>query len=348
MKHIVHNIWFRLFSPLITGVIMYLLVLMFFNSLNQLSTTFFGQELILSISISYVVYFALRQLSVIVEAFIPFEVNPVRRMIAQYSGGVVLSGLLVWAIIAAYFSYILRYSNYTREASIFITLFVVMSLVYNSLYFSILYLNKQNREALEREEDMKKQLVNELSGLLRDTRPELFNLGMEALIVQLRKNKKEADKYITVFSKVYRYNLHSRKNELVNLRDELENLNYLLFILNSKYENNIKLITDINKEALDHQVLPTSLQILTEVSVFSSIIGMDSPLEIKLNTSSNNELIFRHNGIGALKESHLKNDIKYLSDSQKYFTGKPLIKEEKLKETIYRLPLIKDEIDSLE
>lgn len=348
MKHIVYNIWFRLIAPLLTGIIIYLLVLMFFDSLNQLTANFFGTELVLSILLAYGIYFVLRQFTVLWETLIPFEVNSTKRIIIQLIAGVFVACLIVWGIISLYFIYYLGYSKYMREASIFMALFSVMSLVYNSIFFSVIYLNKQNTEAVEREQEMNKHLLNDFGSLLRDTRPELFDLGMEALIIQLHKNKKQADKFISVFSNIYRYNIHSKRNELVSLSEELANLNNLLLILNTKYENNIKLETKLKSEDNSFHILPVSLQILTEVSVFSSIIGAESPLTITIEINQHKELLFKHNGIESVGETPLQNDLNYLSYSQKYFSGKPLKKECNSQETFYRLPLISQEIESLE
>jgi hypothetical protein len=345
---IVHNIGFRSVAPLCTGTIIYLLVLMFFDSLNQLSSNFFGGELLLTIGITYVVFFILRMLILLMHNLFPLEQLPKTRISVQFIAGVFIAGILTWVIIMLYFKYVLGFSQYNREASIFISLFVLISIIYNTLYFSIYYLNIQNEGAIEKEEQVKNLLINDFNGLLRDTRPELFTLGMEALLVQLRKNKSKADKYISTFCNVYRYNLHNRKSELIDLRDELNNLDNLLEVLNSKFENNISLTNKVSKEQYGAKLLPTTLQVLTETSVFSCIVNNESPMHIEIKTDSNGNLIFRHSGLIGLKDNHMQQDIQYLSNSQKYFTGKAIGVEKNISGIEYVIPLITNEIDALE
>ena len=345
---IIHNIWFRVLAPIFIGSIIYLLVLMFFDALSQLSTNFFGVELLITLGLTYVVFFLLRQLIRLWQSIFPIEELLKARIIMQFSVGLILSVIVTLEIIGLYFKNILGYSQYMHEAGIFISLFALLSLTYNILYFSLFYLNRNNETAIEREEQMKKLLISDFNGLLRDTRPELFTIGMESLIVQLRKDKKQADKYITTFCDVYRYNLHSRKNELIELREELANLANLFEILNAKYENNIHLENNLTSEIISYKVLPTTLQILTEASVFSSIINKDSPITIQLAADESMYLNFRHNGLPRLTENNIQQDFLYLSDSQKYFTGSPILIDEINTIKNYKIQLITNEIESLE
>jgi sensor histidine kinase YesM len=347
-ENILSNIWFRLLAPLFIGIVVYLLVLMFFDALTYIADNFFGLELLVTIIITYAVFMVLRQLNHLWQNLFSDAKSHQTILIVQFSTGIMLSSLLTWGLVSIYFKYVLGYSQYLREGIIFISLFSFISITYNILHVSIYYLNKSNAEAVEKEEQMKNKLVNEFNGLLRDTRPELFTIGMEALLVQLRKNKKEADQYITTFCDVYRYSLQSRHNELTELRHELNNMNNLIRILNSKYENNITFEHEVTTNQLSYQLLPTTLQILTEVSVFSSIINKDSPMKIHLSIDKDNKLIFTQNGLAGLTKKHIYEDVSYLSVSQKYYTGHEILTTYDNRLQIFSIPLITNNIDELE
>ena len=54
-KLFIHNPLFRIISPLCSGILIYLLILLINNNVSQLKETFLGQELYVCIGLTYLI-----------------------------------------------------------------------------------------------------------------------------------------------------------------------------------------------------------------------------------------------------------------------------------------------------
>ena len=59
-----NNPVFRLSAPLLTGIVIYLLILMFFDSVDMLAENFFSREVVFTIGLTYL-FFELYRLVII-------------------------------------------------------------------------------------------------------------------------------------------------------------------------------------------------------------------------------------------------------------------------------------------
>ena len=128
-KIFIHNPFFRLITPVFYGILVYVLILLINNNLDQLGSTFMNQEVYACIVLVYLLSETLRWNAIINERF--FKKNIQNQVIWQLLIGVGLSILVVSTFISAYFKWAYDFSIADSQLIIFNAIYAVTSLLYN-------------------------------------------------------------------------------------------------------------------------------------------------------------------------------------------------------------------------
>lgn len=109
----------------------------------------------------------------------------------------------------------------------------------------------------------------------------LFN-SLNVLTSLIEENPKNAQKFTTSLSKVYRYVLEQKNKELVTVDEELNFARTYMLLLKMRFEDSI--IFEIPDKATnpESRVVPLSLQLLLENAVKHNMVTSSKPLHIKI------------------------------------------------------------------
>jgi len=169
---------------------------------------------------------------------------------------------------------------------------------------------KQNLEELNRELEPR---INESSESLNEARTQLINLQKENLQSQFDVLKQQvnphflfnslnvltsliklepdlAEKFTEHLSKVYRYVLENKDNELVKLTTELDFLDAYIFLLNIRFMGKIIVNIRIPDEKRNCLVIPLAMQLLIENAIKHNAMSKKSPLVIDIFIDENHFL----------------------------------------------------------
>ncbi len=346
-KLLIHNIWFRILTPAFLGFLAYLLMLMSSDRLDQLTHLFFGPELLITIITSYLVITSIRLTIILFFNLQAKEDVNFKKMLLQTVLTMLVGGIFSSIPIIVYMKYLIGFSSFSKELTLFIVIFSFFSLFYNVLYFSLYFLNLKNNSALDYENQLHDSLIKEYKGFVRDIHPEFFYTGLETLIVLIRNDKNQADKFISKFSGVFRYIIDCKKKDLAMVSNEITNLNDLVYVFNQKFDNQIVFENKLGNDLATKHIVPCTIQCILELTVLTSIITKDCPLNIELY-KNDDDIIFKHNGLARINEGNKTKDLKHISDTQKYLSGRPITVEQEGTSTVYRIPVLVDDIDPLE
>ena len=89
---------------------------------------------------------------------------------------------------------------------------------------------------------------------------------------------------------MYRKLLLKRNQDVVDLSEELEFVEDYSFMLLSRFENMLRITTDIPAPLLSHKLPTFSLQLLIENCIKHNALSSDEPLEIKIFSSASGTL----------------------------------------------------------
>ncbi|MFN8208400.1 MAG: PAS domain S-box protein [Bacteroidales bacterium] len=131
---------------------------------------------------------------------------------------------------------------------------------------------KLQKENLQSQFDVLKQQVN----------PHFLFNSLNVLTSLIRIEPELAEKFTEHLSKVYRYVLENKDNELVPLATELDFLDAYIFLLNIRFMEKIKVQIDISEEQKVLRVIPLAMQLLIENAIKHNSMSKKSPLTIKI------------------------------------------------------------------
>ena len=292
-KLFVHQPLFRLLSPIFSGVIVYLLVLLLNNNIEQIQEEFFNQELYFCIALSYLIQEFSRILLILFKRFLSNQISAIN-IVSQVVISMVLCLVLSTIAINLYFEYLLGFSVTSEEIYVFNSIFCSITLIYILLYISHQYLFKVNTEKLQQEELIKQNIEDEFKQLKKGINPKLLFESLESLIVLIKNDKEKSDDFIDHLACIYRYILSGKEKQLIAFSEELLVVNELIQLFNYLPYRNISIQNNCKNIFL---VVPGNLLFIIEQIVRTTIISSDINLEIKLIENEDN-----------LEISYIKND----------------------------------------
>jgi len=121
----------------------------------------------------------------------------------------------------------------------------------------------------------------------------LFN-SLNVLTSLISENPKQAERFTTKLSKVYRYVLEQRNKDLIPLSEELKFARTYMELLQMRFEDAIQFDIPDNVSDEGLKIVPLSLQLLLENAVKHNVASSKKPLSLRI-FEENGELIIENN-----------------------------------------------------
>jgi len=347
-KIFINNAFFRILAPPAYGILVYLLILLINNDVSLISEIFTGQEVYVCIGLSYLLSECLRINTLINDKFFPTGFSSINRILMQSVTGIFISIIIISLAISAYFEYIINFSISESQLIVFNIIYAISSLLYNLLYFSNIYMYKQNAERLESEKILTEGLEAELAQFKNEINPMLLYDSLESLITLIHKDTEEAEDYIDHLSAVYRHILSHRQVELASLKDEIKAVEHIIHLLNYKYDNHIKLITSVDPAEHERPLVPGTIPVIVESIIRNTIINKHMPLEVRIFIEKEDEYIVIQSKLNdkLTSETDARAIFENLQKSYSYFTERPMVKVKAYDYNYFKIPLmeLKEEV----
>ena len=264
---------------------------MFFDSVNMLAENFFSREVLFVISLTYIFFEGNRFVIVVLNKIFPVSKDLKLRIIFQYLFSIISTILIISSILFAYFIYIEGFSTIRTELITFNSIYLFTAFFYNLFFFSLVVLNKKNESKVNREKALQENLEIELQSFKNQVNPELLFQSLEVIISELQWDKNSADGLIDNLSKIYRYTLDNKNDDLVTLKEEIDSLKPIYYLFKAKYGNSFSLDNTIENEIQELNLIPGTLQLLMEFALSENIINEYLPLNFKISNEGNQLLI---------------------------------------------------------
>lgn len=214
---------------------------------------------------------------------------------------------------------------------------VIVSLAFHAFYFYRFGTESELRvqkEILEHTKAKHKALQDQLDPHF------LFN-SLSVLASLIEEDPKRATEFTTSLSKVYRYVLDQRQEDLVSISSELDFAKVYLNLLSTRFEDSLEYRIDVLDET-DFTV-PLSLQLLIENAVKHNKVTEKHPLHINI-FKTKDHLVIQNNVNPKAKDSE-RNGIGLENIKKRFevFTNTPILIEKDSDTFIVKLPLIQSQ-----
>lgn len=151
----------------------------------------------------------------------------------------------------------------------------------------------------EVEQMREKQLRTELEAVKQQVNPHFLFNCLNSLSVLITDAPATAEKFVDEMSKVYRYQLGvngpDKEDILVTLDSELRFIKSYIYLLETRFENGIRITLDVSDVFLGGQMVPLTFQILIDHAIHYNMVSPARPLHITVATTETGQLEFRHN-----------------------------------------------------
>lgn len=340
-KYFIHNPFFRLLAPAVYGILIYLLILLINNTITQLNEFFSSQEVYICMALSYLSFESNRLVIVLLDKFLKGKYL-LLRIPVQLIFSTILSTMLVVISISLYFIYALGFSMAGTQLLVFGIIYLVTSLLYNVMYFSNDYLQRENTLKLTAEKQQREVLEMEMAEFRNDINPDLLYESLENVISLMTKKNDQAEEYIDYLASAYRYVLTNRQRELISLRAEVDAAQNIIRLLNERYFGQLKLDIALQEEDLALQLIPGSLPIALECMVRNTIISNQEPLTIKCYLEDDEYLVIQSRlNDRLIQHSESAMALTRLQKSYTLYSDRPLIQVKAYEENYIKLPVLR-------
>jgi len=287
-------------------------------------------------------FFVIYEIITIGVAFISKRYNWIKQPIKMILANTVL--ILAVFLPINYLGVKLNFGSYPEKYPPIAIYFLILNNIFTSL-FVLLYINSKNflfswKKAVLKSQELSKQQVKfELLALKNQINPHFLFNNLNTLSHLVSEDNSKAEEYIFEFSKIYRYLLDEKKEDLVIIEKEFNMLNSFIYLLDIKYGNNINFIFK-KTEFKNFKIATFTLQLLIENAVKHNVITDDSKLYINLFIE-NKFLIVKNNVLEKPKNIYSSGiGLNNIINRYKLLIDKSVIIEDSEVTFIVKIPLI--------
>lgn len=167
--------------------------------------------------------------------------------------------------------------------------FIISIIVTGSCY--IYYLIRQRQQVLvENEQLHAENILNQYEALKNQLNPHMLFNSLNTLQSLIRETPGKATDYLQELSKVLRYTLQGNEYKTVTLKEEMNFVEAYIFLLKTRYEDNLLFDIRIREQAEQRRIPPMSIQMLVENAVKHNEISNRKPLSILIATENDNSI----------------------------------------------------------
>lgn len=206
---------------------------------------------------------------------------PVRFASKHLAGALALGTVLIIALIAIpgvlvpqyhYFNMIWTYE--LRAVIMNMTIYVFLYIIYQNFITQAMSveLEKTKADNLSAQFELLKQQVN----------PHFLFNSLNTLKAMVEIGDKNAARFIVMLSDFYRFALEKKRNNLISLSEETETLHAYMFLLQSRFEEGIRLEMQISEPHRRSVIPPFTMQLLIENCIKHNVVSLDQPLHIRI------------------------------------------------------------------
>jgi hypothetical protein len=336
-KLFIHNPFFRILTPPVYGLVVYLIILLVNNNVEQIATLISNQEVYVSMGLSLIAFEAMRLTIVLLDRL---GLDARRRMLLQWPATTLVSVFAVSLTISQYYSRVIGFDISSRELMLFGSIFFLTALLYNALYLGNRYILHENTQLIEQETKLRENLEAEFSSFRREINPSLLYDSLEDLILSMHTEPDVAEELIDSLAAIYRYQLVNRHKEFVTVQEELQAVKHYLRLMEARYPGQLVWNTTLT-EASSMQIMQGALITTLDSIIRSTLISSRSPLTFTLEVEEDDYLVLTH-GLNDKLLIHPESQAAFrqLQRSYSIYSDRPFVQVKAGRENYVKFPLL--------
>ena len=200
---------------------------------------------------------------------------------------------------------------------------LVITLVISLFFHAVYYYKELQKKKIKEQKVIAGTASAKFDALKNQLDPHFLFNSLNVLTSLIEENPRNAQKFTTSLSKVYRYVLEQKNKELVTVDEELDFARTYMSLLKMRFEDSIVFEIPDKAQNPESKVVPLSLQLLLENAVKHNMVTSNKPLHIKIyetgsmlvveNNLQPKQIIKKSSGVGL---ENIKQRYNLLSDKK--------------------------------
>lgn len=292
------------------------------------------------------IWYLINWLSKILEKPLPFEKAPVKRIIIQ----ILLTLLIVspfWILLSEVSANYLPPFVTRQFIAVLIVLFVVLIFLFNFAFYAFHFFTNWQKSVVEKSQlqvkaaELEKEKFNlQYHQLKNQVNPHYLFNSLSSLDGLIHSNPQLASKFVQHLSKVYRYTLQHKENEVVPLEEELDFISHYRELLNMRYERGLVIEERVTEMAKERGIVMVTLQLLIDNAIKHNMIQAGHPLHIVIRNDEEYLVVQNNIQMRKLIETSNKQGLVQLTQLYYYLSDKPVIVEQNEDAFTIKIPLL--------
>jgi sensor histidine kinase YesM len=288
----------------------------------------------------------IKALNELLERNLPFETGPVKRMMIQIALTLLIVSPVVFTAIVLSKPYVPAYVN-KEFMAITVMLFVMIIFLFNfTFYAGYFYSNWQasieDKANLEvQAADLEREKFNlQYHQLRNQVNPHYLFNTLTSLDGLIHTDPELASEFVRHMSKVYRYVLQHKENEIVNLEEELDFISHYIELLHIRYAEGLTITCDISNHAKEKGIVMVTLQMLIDNAIKHNMVQANAPLHITLRDMNGYLEVNNNKQLRKQIETSNGQGLDQLKQLYAYHTRKAIFIEEDEQNFSIKIPLL--------
>jgi sensor histidine kinase YesM len=182
-----------------------------------------------------------------------------------------------------------------QDFSIAIRPSLIGTLLVVSIQEAIYFFKEWRKTVLEAEKLKRENIASQFETLKSQVNPHFLFNSLNTLITIIPEDPQLAVAFVQKLSNVYRYVLQNKDKELVTLAEEMKIAEAYLFLLKTRFGENLRVHMDIPAGHLGKFIAPLTLQMLLENAIKHNVVSAEKPLHIDLYVEKDEVLVVKNN-----------------------------------------------------
>lgn len=328
----VHRIFITLFIVVVAWIIRRIMS----PDIPLVGHVFSSVMLILLIQAAWAIYAWMQRL---LNRYLPFSRRLYPRIVVQI-------GLGILVILIIYYPFFIALQHFqpfpvtSVTKAIMILSLIVLSIAINMTFISAHFIERW-KEGIRRTEKLEKEKLRmQYHHLKNQVDPHFLFNALTSLDSLVKSDPDLASRFINHLSRIYRYVLQHKENEVVDLETELEFIHHYCSLQRIRFGSAFQVEFRISEAAKQKGIVMITLQMLIDNAIKHNEVHVQYPLYIRIYDQDDFLYVENNKQARRLVKHSNKQGLKQLTGLYSFLTGKPVALDDNPDIFRVKLPLL--------
>ncbi|HTM93804.1 MAG TPA: histidine kinase, partial [Flavisolibacter sp.] len=239
------------------------------------------------------IWYLVNWLNEVLDKPFPFDRAPLKRIAIQISLTVVIVAPVIIVLGSIVIPYVPGFVTH-QFVAVGIVLFMVIIFLFNFGFYAFHFFRNWQQSVVEKSElqvkaaELEKEKFNlQYHQLKNQVNPHYLFNSLTSLDGLIQTNPALASEFVRHMSKVYRYTLQHKENEVVSLQEEMDFIGHYKELLRIRYNTGLMIEDLLSEDAKEKGIVMVTLQLLIDNAVKHNIVSTNEPLRIIIGDEGN-------------------------------------------------------------